>query len=120
VRANSPLPPIATVWTARQARRFESRLRLVTRQLARAPICGRRVHRRRHFGDLALTLAMAGGHPLGEVELAYRARTTARDAYKRPWKRARPQRAGSPAGPIGFAGDEVSAHPVGCARNAVC
>jgi glutathione S-transferase len=73
-------------WGARKAREvFESRLGLVTRQLARAPyMTGDRVT----AADISVTYALefaqrAGGFKLGQAERAYVARTTARDAYAR-------------------------------------
>ncbi|MEO8895092.1 MAG: glutathione S-transferase family protein [Rhizomicrobium sp.] len=73
-------------WTAGQALRgFESRMRLVTRQLARAPYMAGEAFT---AADISVTYALllskrAGGIPLDAAVQAYLARTTARDAYKR-------------------------------------
>jgi glutathione S-transferase len=76
----------ANNWSAGHALRvFESRLRLVTRQLARAPyMAGDRFT----AADISVTYALelaqrAGGVTLGAAEQAYVDRTSARDAYKR-------------------------------------
>jgi glutathione S-transferase len=73
-------------WSAGQALHvFNSRLRLVTRQLARSPyVAGDQFT----AADISVTYALqlakrAGGVTLGEVERAYVARTTGREAYKR-------------------------------------
>ena len=73
-------------WTASQAQEvFDSRLGLVTRQLARSPyLAGERFT----AADISVTYALelaqrAGGVTLAEVERAYVARTGARAAYKR-------------------------------------
>ena len=73
-------------WSAGQAlETFESRLTLVTRQLARSPyLAGERFT----AADISVTYALelaqrAVKFPLGEAELAYVARTSARDGYKR-------------------------------------
>ena len=64
---------------------FESRLGLVTRRLAQSPyVAGERFT----AADISVTYALelarrAGGVVLGEVEAAYVARTSGRDAYKR-------------------------------------
>jgi glutathione S-transferase len=73
-------------WSARQALGvFQSRLRLVTRQLAHAPyVAGEAFTAADISVSYALTLAQrAGGVVLGETERAYMARTTTRDAYRR-------------------------------------
>jgi glutathione S-transferase len=73
-------------WSAGQALHvYESRLRLVTRQLARAPYMAGETFTAADISvTYALTLARRGaGIPLGEAEQAYVARTSARDAYKR-------------------------------------
>src|SRR5215469_5072900 len=73
-------------WSAGQALDvFNTRLGLVTRQLARAPyLAGEAFTAADISVTYALTLAQrAGGVVLGETERAYMARTTARDAYKR-------------------------------------
>ena len=73
-------------WTARDAMEtFESRLRLVTRQLARSPYLAGEAFT---AADISVTYALqlarrAGGVALGAVEQAYVARTSAREAYKR-------------------------------------
>ncbi|MBS0333311.1 MAG: glutathione S-transferase family protein, partial [Proteobacteria bacterium] len=73
-------------WSARQALDvFQTRLGLVTRQLARAPyMAGDRFT----AADISVTYALelAGrniDYPFGEAEQAYLARTTARDGYRR-------------------------------------
>ena len=73
-------------WSAGQALDvFETRLGLVTRQLARAPyLAGDRFT----AADISVTYALelakrAVGFPLGEAELAYVARTSSRDGYQR-------------------------------------
>jgi glutathione S-transferase len=73
-------------WSAGQALRvFESRLRLVTRQLARSPyLAGETFTAADISVTYALTLAArSGGVVLGEAERAYMARTSGREAYKR-------------------------------------
>jgi glutathione S-transferase len=64
---------------------FESRLTLVTRQLARSPYLAGETFT---AADISVTYALefaqrAGGVVLGEAEQAYVARTSGRDAYKR-------------------------------------
>ena len=73
-------------YSARQAQEvFDTRLGLVTRQLARSPyLAGERFT----AADISVTYALelaqrAGGVVLGEVEQAYVDRTSAREAYKR-------------------------------------
>src|ERR1700736_1853711 len=72
-------------WSARQALEvFESRLRLVTRQLARSPYLAGEMFT---AADISVTYALelakrAGGVTPGEVERAYIARTSGREAYK--------------------------------------
>jgi len=73
-------------WSAGQALHvFESRLRLVTRQLAHAPyMAGERFT----AADISVTYALqfaqrTVGFTLGEAEQAYVARTSGRDGYKR-------------------------------------
>ena len=73
-------------WGARKALEvFDSRLGLVTRQLARSPyLAGAKFT----AADISVTYALqlakrAGGVTLAEPERAYVARTSARDAYKR-------------------------------------
>lgn len=73
-------------WSAGQALGvFESRLGLVTRQLARSPyLAGDSFTAADISVTYALELAQRGaGVALGEAEQAYRARTNGRDAYKR-------------------------------------
>ena len=73
-------------WGARKAMEiFESRLRLVTRQLARAPYMAGETFT---AADIAVTYALEFAsrtvcYPFGEAERAYIARTIARDSYKR-------------------------------------
>jgi glutathione S-transferase len=64
---------------------FNSRMKLVTRQLARTPYMAGEAFT---AADISVTYALnlaqrAGGIVLGEAEQAYMARTTGRDAYKR-------------------------------------
>ncbi|WP_293905718.1 glutathione S-transferase family protein [Phenylobacterium sp.] len=73
-------------WSARQALDvFETRLRLVTRQLARSPyLAGERFT----AADISVTYALEMarrnvGFAFGPAEQAYVARTTGRDAYQR-------------------------------------
>ncbi|HET6553028.1 MAG TPA: glutathione S-transferase family protein [Dyella sp.] len=73
-------------WSANQALGvFESRLSLVTRQLARTPyLAGETFTAADISVTYALELAQRGaGITLGETERSYVARTTARDGYKR-------------------------------------
>ena len=73
-------------WSAGQALEvFETRLGLVTRQLARTPYLAGDTFT---AADISVTYALllarrAGGVVLGEAEQAYVARTTGRDAYGR-------------------------------------
>lgn len=73
-------------WSARQAQYvFDSRLRLVTRQLAHAPYMAGEAFT---AADISVTYALEfgqrnGGILLGEAELAYVARTTGREGYRR-------------------------------------
>ena len=73
-------------WSAGQAQEvFDSRLGLVTRQLARAPYLAGETFT---AADISVTYALelatrAGGVVLGEVERAYVARTSGRAAYER-------------------------------------
>jgi len=73
-------------WSARDAMAtFESRLRLVTRQLKHSPyLAGQRFT----AADISVTYALMlarrnGGVDLGEAEQAYMVRTSGREAYKR-------------------------------------
>jgi glutathione S-transferase len=64
---------------------FESRLRLVTRRLARSPYLAGETFT---AADISVTYALQlarrfGGVALGEAEQAYMARTTGREAYER-------------------------------------
>ncbi|ASG23108.1 glutathione S-transferase family protein [Nitrospirillum viridazoti] len=64
---------------------FESRLGLVTRQLARAPYMAGETFT---AADISVTYALefaqrAGGYTLNEAQRAYIARTSGRDAYRR-------------------------------------
>ena len=73
-------------WSAGQAQEvFDSRLGLVTRQLARSPYLAGEAFT---AADISVTYALelakrAGGVTLGEAERAYVARTSGREAYKR-------------------------------------
>ncbi len=73
-------------WTARESVEiFKNRMQLVTRQLARAPyMAGDQFT----AADISITYALtfaraAAGLTIGDAEMAYWARTTARPAYKR-------------------------------------
>ena len=73
-------------WSAGQAlETFESRLGLVTRQLARTPyLAGQRFTAADISVTYALEMAQRNiGFVLGEAELVYVARTTGRDGYRR-------------------------------------
>ena len=73
-------------WTAAYAlEQFESRLGLVTRQLARSSyLAGEAFTAADISVSYALRLAQkGGGYVLGEAELAYLARVSERDGYKR-------------------------------------
>ena len=73
-------------WSAGQALRvFESRLTLVTRQLARSPyLAGDTFTAADISVNYALEMARRhGGVALGEAEQAYMARISGREAYKR-------------------------------------
>jgi len=83
-------------WGARKALEvFESRLGLVTRQLARSPyLAGDRFT----AADISVTYALelarrSGGVTLGEPERAYIARTSGREAYKRAMETCQATRA---------------------------
>lgn len=73
-------------WSAGQAlEMFESRLRLVTRQLARSPYLAGAAFT---AADISVTYALElaqrfAGVAVGEAEQAYLARTSGRDAYQR-------------------------------------
>jgi glutathione S-transferase len=73
-------------WCARKAQEvFESRLGLVTRRLAHSPYLAGETFT---AADISVTYALefaqrAGGFVLGEVERAYVARTSGREAYAR-------------------------------------
>jgi glutathione S-transferase len=73
-------------WSAGQALSvFESRLTLVTRQLAHTPYLAGEMFT---AADISVTYALelaqtSGGVTLGEVERSYMARTSAREGYKR-------------------------------------
>jgi glutathione S-transferase len=73
-------------WSARHARRvFDSRLGLVTRQLARAPYMAGEAFT---AADISVAYALqlaerAGGVTMGEPEQAYMSRVRARDGYQR-------------------------------------
>jgi len=73
-------------WSAGQALEvFETRLTLVTRQLARSPYLAGDTFT---AADISVTYALnlarrSGGVTLGEAEQAYMARVSARDAYQR-------------------------------------
>jgi glutathione S-transferase len=83
-------------WSARQALYvFESRLRLVTRQLAHSPYLAGDTFT---AADISVTYALElarrnAGVVLGEAEQAYVARTSGRGAYKRAMATCRATRA---------------------------
>ncbi|WP_447735644.1 glutathione S-transferase family protein [Rhodanobacter soli] len=83
-------------WSAGQALSvFESRLTLVTRQLARTPYLAGETFT---AADISVTYALqlaqrAGGVTLGEAEQSYMARTCAREAYKRAMETCQPRKA---------------------------
>lgn len=83
-------------WSARQALDvFQSRLGLVTRQLARSPYLAGEAFT---AADISVTYALElarrnGGVALGEAEQAYVARTSGRGAYKRAMETCRATRA---------------------------
>lgn len=83
-------------WSAGQAlRMFETRLRLVTRQLARSPyLAGDEFT----AADISVTYALElarrfAGVALGEAERAYMARTSGREAYERAMETCKGRRA---------------------------
>ena len=89
-------------WSARQALEvFESRLRLVTRQLGRSPyLAGETFTAADISVAYALQLAQrSGGVSLGEPEQAYMARTRGRDAYQRAIQTCQATRAWLAAAP---------------------
>ena len=89
-------------WSARQALDvFESRLRLVTRQLARSPyLAGDTFTAADISVAYALQLARrSGGVILGEAEQAYMARVSGRDAYERAMQTCQATRAWLAAAP---------------------
>ena len=83
-------------WTAGQALEvFESRLGLVTRQLARSPYLAGETFT---AADISVTYALglakrAGGVVLGQTEQAYLARVRGREAYKRAMETCQATRA---------------------------
>jgi glutathione S-transferase len=83
-------------WSARQAQQvFESRLGLVTRQLARSPYLAGESFT---AADISVTYALqlaqrSGGVLLGSAEQAYVARTNARPAYERAMQTCQATRA---------------------------
>jgi glutathione S-transferase len=83
-------------WSAGQALRvFESRLGLVTRQLARSPYLAGEMFT---AADISVTYALElarrfGGVALGEAEQAYMARTSGREAYQRAMETCQARRA---------------------------
>lgn len=91
-------------WSAGQALRvFESRLTLVTRQLARSPyLAGDRFT----AADISVTYALElarwhGGVTLGDAEQAYLARASARDAYQRAMETCQATKQARSAGSAG-------------------
>jgi glutathione S-transferase len=89
-------------WTAGQAlEAFETRLGLVTRQLARSSYLAGEAFT---AADISVTYALqlarrSGGVVLGEVERAYMARTCGREAYKRAMETCQSTRAWLAAAP---------------------
>src|SRR6185503_372504 len=83
-------------WSAGQAQRvFESRLGLVTRQLARSPYLAGEAFT---AADISVAYALelgqrSGGVTLGEGEQVYLARTSRREAYKRAMETCRDTKA---------------------------
>jgi glutathione S-transferase len=83
-------------WSAGQAQRvFDSRLGLVTRQLARSPYLAGETFT---AADISVTYALglakrAGGVVLGHAEQAYLARVRGREAYKRAMETCQATRA---------------------------
>ena len=83
-------------WSAAQALDvYETRLKLVTRQLARSPYLAGDAFT---AADISVTYALelaqrSGSATLGEVEQAYVTRTTAREGYKRAMDACRDTRA---------------------------
>jgi glutathione S-transferase len=83
-------------WSAGQALEvFESRLTLVTRQLARSPYLAGETFT---AADISVTYALqlaqrSGGVRLGDAEQAYFARTSGRDAFKRAMQTCQATRA---------------------------
>lgn len=77
-------------WGAGWSRRtVESRLDLVRRQLARSPyLAGETFTAADISVTYALQLGIIAGVELGDIEHAYIARTTARDAYRRAFERS--------------------------------
>jgi glutathione S-transferase len=90
-------------WSAGQALSvFESRLTLVTRQLARAPYLAGDSFT---AADISVTYALelaqrAGGVTLGEAEQAYVDRTSAREGYKRAMETCQSRKAWFAKAPI--------------------
>jgi len=83
-------------WSARDALdTFESRLRLVTRQLARSPhLAGESFTAADISVTYALTLARrAAGIALGDAEQAYLVRTSERESYRRALERCQSTKA---------------------------
>ena len=83
-------------WSAGQALSvFESRLMLVTRQLAHTPYLAGEMFT---AADISVTYALelaqtSGGVALGEVEQSYMARTSAREGYKRAMETCKSRKA---------------------------
>ena len=90
-------------WSAGQALSvFESRLGLVTRQLARSPYLAGETFTAADISVVyALDLARRyGGYTPGEAEQAYMARATGRDAYKRALERSQAAMGRTPDGGV--------------------
>jgi glutathione S-transferase len=85
-------------WSARQAaEQWESRMRLVHRQLANAPYMAGGAFTAADISvTYAMDLAVRADVPLGEPELAYVARTHGRDGYKRAMQACHATRLSAP------------------------
>jgi len=112
VRANSPRLR-SDSWTRASLGGFESRLRLVTRSCTARYMAATRSPPR-YFGDLCFDPGHGARHPLARGT-GLSPRTPPRRLQARHGN-VPGHKVGSPAWAISFAGDEVSAHPGGCAR----
>ena len=102
VRRNAAPEAERQNWGARKALEvFESRLRLVTRQLARSPYLAGHTFT---AADISVTYALelaqrSGVVALGEAERAYVVRTSSREAYRRAMQTCHATRAWASAAP---------------------